>query len=151
MTSGGGGGIIIDITCAGRWERPAKIQTNGRNRYDEKEDFSPEAREDLEAMMDMVIDMLNHAVKAFDTHDLDDIVYVDDKEADLDYFNKKAKQRHIKRVGRKIENSALVNSTYVDILANLERMGDHCQNISESYLLDESAYLNEEPESAFSK
>ena len=115
--------------------------------YDEKEDFSPEAREDLEAMMDM----LNHAVKAFDTHDLDDIVYVDDKEADLDYFNKKAKQRHIKRVGRKIENSALVNSTYVDILANLERMGDHCQNISESYLLDESAYLNEEPESAFSK
>lgn len=119
--------------------------------YDEKEDFSPEAREDLEAMMDMVIDMLNHAVKAFDAHDLDDIVYVDDKEADLDYFNKKAKQRHIKRVGRKIENSALVNSTYVDILANLERMGDHCQNISESYLLDESAYLNEEPESAFSK
>lgn len=119
--------------------------------YDEKEDFSPEAREDLEAMMDMVIDMLNHAVKAFDIHDLDDIVYVDDKEADLDYFNKKAKQRHIKRVGRKIENSALVNSTYVDILANLERMGDHCQNISESYLLDESAYLNEEPESAFSK
>ena len=119
--------------------------------YDEKEDFSPEAREDLEAMMDMVIDMLNHAVKAFDTHDLDDIVYVDDKEADLDYFNKKAKQRHIKRVGRKIENSALVNSTYVDILANLDRMGDHCQNISESYLLDESAYLNEEPESAFSK
>ena len=119
--------------------------------YDEKEDFSPEAREDLEAMMDMVIDMLNHAVKDFDTHDLDDIVYVDDKEADLDYFNKKAKQRHIKRVGRKIENSALVNSTYVDILANLERMGDHCQNISESYLLDESAYLNEEPESAFSK
>lgn len=119
--------------------------------YDEKEDFSPEAREDLEVMMDMVIDMLNHAVKAFDTHDLDDIVYVDDKEADLDYFNKKAKQRHIKRVGRKIENSALVNSTYVDILANLERMGDHCQNISESYLLDESAYLNEEPESAFSK
>ena len=119
--------------------------------YDEKEDFSPEAREDLEAMMDMVIDMLNHAVKAFDTHDLDDIVYVDDKEADLDYFNKKAKQRHIKRVGRKIENSALVNSTYIYILANLERMGDHCQNISESYLLDESAYLNEEPESAFSK
>lgn len=119
--------------------------------YDEKEDFSPEAREDLDTMMAMVIDMLHHAVKAFDGHSLDDIIYVDDKEADLDYFNKKAKQRHIKRVGRKIENSALVNSTYVDILANLERMGDHCQNVSESYLLDESAYANEEPESAFSK
>lgn len=119
--------------------------------YDEKEDFSPEAREDLETMMDMVIDMLNHAVIAFETHNLDDITYVDDKESDLDYFNKKAKQRHIRRVSNKVENSALVNSTYVDILANLERMGDHCQNISESYIIDDSAYTTEEPVSAFSK
>lgn len=119
--------------------------------YDEKEDFSPEARKDLETMMDMVIDMLNHAVKAFDEHKLSDIDYVDEKEADLDYFNKKAKQRHIKRVSHKIEKSTLVNSTYVDILANLERMGDHCQNVAEAYLLEESAYSSEEPESAFSK
>lgn len=119
--------------------------------YDEKEDFSIEARADLEAMMDMVVDMLNHAIIAFDQHNLDDIDYVDNKEADLDYFNKKAKQRHIKRVASKIENSALVNSTYVDILANLERMGDHCQNIAEAYILDDFAYQNEEPESAFSK
>lgn len=119
--------------------------------YDEKEDFSSEARKDLEMMMDMVIDMLNHAVTAFDKHDLEAIDYVDDKESDLDYFNKKAKQRHIKRVSNKTEKSTLVNSTYVDILANLERMGDHCQNIAEAYVLDESAYVTEEPESAFSK
>lgn len=119
--------------------------------YDEKEDFSSEARKDLEMMMDMVIDMLNHAVTAFDKHDLEAIDYVDDKESDLDYFNKKAKQRHIKRVSNKTEKSTLVNSTYVDILANLERMGDHCQNIAEAYMLDESAYVTEEPESAFSK
>ena len=36
----------------------------------------------------MVIDMLHHAVKAFDGHLIDDINYVDEKEADLDYFNK---------------------------------------------------------------
>ncbi len=119
--------------------------------YDEKEDFSDEARKDLETMMNMVIDMLHHAVKAFDGHLIDDINYVDEKEADLDYFNKKAKQRHIKRVSHKIEKSTLVNSTYVDILANLERMGDHCQNIAEAYILEESAYNNEDPESAFSK
>ena len=98
--------------------------------------------------MDMVIDMPNRAVKLILMIWM--ILFMLTTKKRLDYFNKKAKQRHIKRVGRKIENSALVNSTYVDILANLERMGDHCQNISESYLLDESAYLNEEPESAFS-
>ena len=119
--------------------------------YDEKEDFSPEARKDLETMMDMVIDMLNHTILAFNDHKLEDIEYVDEKESDLDYFNKKAKQRHIKRVSNKIEKSTLVNSTYVDILANLERMGDHCQNIAEAYVLEETAYISEEPESAFSK
>ena len=115
--------------------------------YDEKEDFSPEARKDLETMMDMVIDMLNHTILAFNDHKLEDIEYVDEKESDLDYFNKKAKQRHIKRVSNKIEKSTLVNSTYVDIL----RMGDHCQNIAEAYVLEETAYISEEPESAFSK
>ena len=119
--------------------------------YDEKEDFSSEARKDLETMMDMVIDMLNRAVVAFNDHKLEDIEYVDEKESDFDYFNKKAKQRHIKRVSNKIEKSTLVNSTYVDILANLERMGDHCQNIAEAYVLEEAAYISEEPESAFSK
>lgn len=119
--------------------------------YDEKENFSDEAKNDIIIMLDMVIEMLNRAVKAFDNHDLEDIVYVDDKESDLDYFTKKAKQRHIQRVGRKIEKSALVNSTYVDILANLERMGDHCQNIAESYILEDIAFSQDEPDSAFAK
>ena len=105
--------------------------------YDEKEDFSLEARIDLETMMNLVIDMLEHSIKSFENHEFDDIKYINDKESDLDYFNKKAKQRHIMRVTNKIEKSALVNSTYVDILANIERIGDHCQNIAQSYLLDE--------------
>lgn len=105
--------------------------------YDEKEDFSLEARIDLETMMNLVIDMLEHSIKSFESHQFDNIKFVNDKESDLDYFNKKAKQRHIIRVSNKTEKSALVNSTYVDILANIERIGDHCQNIAQSYLLDE--------------
>ena len=117
--------------------------------FDEKDEFSKEAVDDLNVMMDMVIEMLNQAIVAYDTHQVDSIEFVDDKENDLDYFNKKAKQRHIKRVSKSIEKSPLVNSTYVDILANLERMGDHCQNISESYNLDEEVYINKADDSAF--
>lgn len=117
--------------------------------YDEREDFSAEAREDLVNMLDMVLDMLDKTLVSFKNHDLEAKDYVDDKENALDYFHKKAKQRHIKRVANRVEDSALVNSTYVDILANLERMGDHCQNISESYILDDSAYLEKTPDSAF--
>mgnify|MGYP000224779077 FL=1 len=58
--------------------------------YDEKDDFSSEAKDDIIAMINMDIEMLNHAMVAFDKHDLDDIIYVDDHESNLDYYNKKA-------------------------------------------------------------
>lgn len=108
--------------------------------YDQKEDFSPEAKQDLITMMDMDIDTLQHALVAFDKHDIDDVVYVDDHESQIDYFNKKAKERHIKRVSKRLENSDLVKSTYVDILSNLERISDHCTNIAEAYLLEDDIF-----------
>lgn len=117
--------------------------------FDEREDFSKEARDDLITMLDTVLDMLDKTLIAFENHDLDARDYVDEKESNLDYFNKKAKQRHVQRVSKQIEKSALVNSTYVDILANLERMGDHCQNITEYYTLEDDLNLPKEPESAF--
>ena len=51
--------------------------------YDEKDDFSSEAKDDIIAMINMDIEMLNHAMVAFDKHDLDDIIYVDDHESNL--------------------------------------------------------------------
>ena len=121
--------------------------------YDEKEDFSDEAKEDIIAMLDMDIDTLKHARVAYDKHDLDDIIYVDDKESHIDFYNKKAKQRHIKRVSNRVEHSDLVKSTFVDILSNLERIGDHCTNIAESYLLEDEVFKPDydHPESSFTK
>ena len=121
--------------------------------YDEKEDFSDEAKEDIIAMLDMDIDTLKHAMVAYDKHDLDDIIYVDDKESHIDFYNKKAKQRHIKRVSNRVEHSDLVKSTFVDILSNLERIGDHCTNIAESYLLEDEVFKPDydHPESSFTK
>lgn len=121
--------------------------------YDEKEDFSLEAKEDILVMLNMDIDTLHHALKAFDKHNLEDIVYVDDQESQIDFFNKKAKQRHIQRVSKRLEKSVLVKSTYVDILSNLERIGDHCTNIAESYLLEDDIFKPDfdNPESSFIK
>lgn len=120
--------------------------------YEEKDDFSTEAKDDIIAMLNMGIEMLNHAMVAFDKHDLDDIIYVDDRESNLDYYNKKAKQRHIQRVTNKTEKSVIVNSTYVDILSNIERIGDHCQNIAESFILeDENLKPDHKIESAFNQ
>ncbi|MDD8048913.1 MAG: Na/Pi cotransporter family protein [Thomasclavelia sp.] len=144
-----------NMTAIKDFERIGDLCMNIANYYqqvfDEKEDFSKEAREDVDTMLNMSIEMLDKAIIAFDTHDLDAIDYVDEKESDLDYFNRKAKARHITRVSKNAEESAIVNSIYVDILSNLERIGDHCQNISEAYVLDDNAYQHKVVESAFNK
>ncbi|WP_249030550.1 Na/Pi cotransporter family protein [Tannockella kyphosi] len=101
--------------------------------FDERDDFSPEAREDVIRMLDMVLVMLEKTMIAFENSDSKVRDEVDELENELDYLTKKAKQRHIQRVITKVEKSPLVNSTYVDIISNLERMGDHCQNIAEYY------------------
>lgn len=116
--------------------------------FDEKEDFSPEAREDVVTMLNMILDMLDKTLIAFVSHDLEAREYVDEKESNLDYLTKKAKQRHVQRVANHQESSALVKSTYVDILSNLERMGDHCQNITEYYLHDEDLFTPKQPDSS---
>lgn len=116
--------------------------------YDEREDFSQEAKNDLLHMFDMVLDMMDKTLIYFNTQDIEIRDYIDEKESDLDYFNKKAKQRHIRRVTKGIETSTLVSSTYVDMLSNLERMGDHCQNIGEAYISIELP-INPEIDSAF--
>lgn len=116
--------------------------------FDEKEDFSKEAREDVITMLDMILDMLDKTLIAFVSHDLEARDYVDDKESNLDYLTKKAKQRHVQRVANHQEKSALVKSTYVDIISNLERMGDHCQNITEYYGLDDDLYVPKQPDTS---
>lgn len=118
--------------------------------YDERDTFSKEAKDDLTVMFEMVLDMMDKTLIFFNTQDIKLRDYVDEAESVLDLFNKQAKDRHIARVSTNLETSALVQSTYVDLLSNLERIGDHCQNISEAYTIIEmptpmeidSAFIN---------
>lgn len=105
--------------------------------YEEREDFSDEAKEEIGEMLDTAIPMLKDALLVYKNHNLELRQHVDEQESQLDYLNKLYKERHIIRVSNNQEKSNLVKSTFVDILANLERMGDHCQNISESYIMEE--------------
>ena len=100
--------------------------------YDEKEDFSEEARQDVVSMIEKVLNMIDIAMKAYESDDQELREETHRLENEIDYLTKKSKQRHVRRVAKQVEKSALVNSTYNDILSNLERMGDHCQNIAES-------------------
>lgn len=105
--------------------------------YENSENFTADSQKDIDIMMTITIHMLEQARVSFDKHDSEAIEYVDQKESDLDIFNRKAKNHYLIRLSSGQENGAFINSSFVDILSNLERIGDHCQNISEAYLIDE--------------
>ncbi|MGN1183039.1 MAG: Na/Pi cotransporter family protein [Faecalibacillus sp.] len=109
--------------------------------YDNKESFTSESLKDIDIMMTITISMLDQALLAFDKHDPEVIEYVDQKESDLDIFNRKAKSHYLKRMTEGSETAAFINSSYIDILSNLERIGDHCQNIAEAYDIDEETFI----------
>ena len=48
----------------------------------------------------------------------------------LDLIEEKARQRHFKRMTEEVCVSGVAASIFVDILATLERIGDHIHNIT---------------------
>lgn len=101
--------------------------------YEVKHQFSTEAKNDILEMLTQVELMIYKTMQCYQNPNEALRDEIDEDENHLDKLTKKAKQRHIDRVINKGETSAIVNSTFVDIISNLERMGDHCQNISEYY------------------
>ncbi|MEG0823200.1 MAG: PhoU domain-containing protein, partial [Erysipelotrichaceae bacterium] len=55
---------------------------------------------------------------------------LEDRENYLDLIEEKARQRHFKRMATDECRTAITGSVYVDILGNLERIGDHACNIA---------------------
>lgn len=97
--------------------------------YDDKEEFSEYAMEDVNEMYSIIIEMIDLSMGYFMEHDdaLVDIVL--EKENYLDLIETKARKKHFKRMSNNECTNAIATSVYVDILSNLERMGDHAHNI----------------------
>ncbi len=98
------------------------------------EKISEGALNDINRMLDLVIEMAQNAIKYLETPSETYATTIESQEEALDKLNHKARQRHIQRVSNKEEVSPLVSSLFVDIISNIERMGDHCSNIARTDL-----------------
>ncbi|MEG1066012.1 MAG: Na/Pi cotransporter family protein [Erysipelotrichaceae bacterium] len=98
--------------------------------YDEKGKFSDAAKKDVNDMYEVVNEMIKMALEAFDTKDENIVHRLEDRENYLDLIEEKARQRHFKRMATDECRTAITGSVYVDILGNLERIGDHACNIA---------------------
>lgn len=109
--------------------------------------LSEDAKKELAIITNAVTEILTNTFLAFETYDLDLSKAIEPLEEVIDYLQGEMRNRHIKRLQKGI---CTIESGFVlsDILANYERVADHCSNIAISVLqinsedsLDAHAYI----------
>lgn len=100
--------------------------------HDGRESFSQAALGELNNMFDLVIHMLNRALRIYEHEDFSMLQSVKEDEIYLDLLENKARSNHFERMRTDECVSTIAGSVYVDILGTLERIGDHAENIARS-------------------
>ena len=95
--------------------------------------FSAKAMNELENLSGMVAEQLKTGMRLFRDQDNDPetILGVEDIEETIDNLTEALRQHHVDRLKNK-KCSAKNGMIYLDILTNLERIGDHAENIATS-------------------
>ncbi|MCJ8009214.1 Na/Pi cotransporter family protein [Lederbergia wuyishanensis] len=95
--------------------------------------FSESALEDLDEMFDLTVSTLRQAVKALETNDIEQARAVLEKEKIIDEMERDLRKKHIKRLNEN-QCTGTAGIIYVDIVSNLERIGDHAVNIADGVI-----------------
>jgi len=102
-------------------------------RYEENFDLSDFGRKELNRMLDILNLMLDDVLVAFQDNDIERAKQVVSNEEVIDQLEEKYRYRHIERLKKGVIKHGTAEN-YVDILANLERIGDHLMNIASSVI-----------------
>lgn len=109
--------------------------------------FSESATEELEKMIKALVEIVELTVEAYKTNDTELSRHVEPLEQVIDLMKDSAKQNHITRLTNG-ECTIEQGFVFTDIAANLERVSDHCSNISVAVIrlrnsvFDTHRYLN---------
>ncbi|MCZ2260065.1 Na/Pi cotransporter family protein [Sporosarcina sp. G11-34] len=95
--------------------------------------LTEDAMEDLAEMFTLTIETVQKAVDSLDLNDMDLARTVAQKEDLIDKMERKFRKNHILRLNEG-SCTAQAGMVFVDIVSNLERIGDHAVNISEAIL-----------------
>jgi phosphate:Na+ symporter len=100
----------------------------------EKLSFSGQAKQDLKEMFEKVVDTYAAAVQALKAWDKSLTKAVIDKEYAVDRMEEKCEDNHLKRLEQGV-CSPRAGIIFTDLLRNLERIGDHSDNIAHMILI----------------
>lgn len=95
--------------------------------------FNDSAKEDISGMLQTAIAMVRGAIEAFRNSDITLAKKIIVQDDELDNWNVENRNRHIKRFrDGAAENSRYISMVFIDLLANIERLGDHSVNIADA-------------------
>ncbi|MEK3888740.1 Na/Pi cotransporter family protein [Bacillus sp. FSL K6-3431] len=97
--------------------------------------FSDSAMADLDEMFDLTTSTIRQSIKTIETNDVEQAKAVLENEKLIDKMERDLRKKHIKRLNEN-QCSGTAGIIYVDIVSNLERIGDHAVNLADD-LLDE--------------
>lgn len=136
--------LSVLLHCIGDFERISDHAVNIRDAAVEmhKKDlkFSEKAKQELRVFSNAIRDILDRAVMAFETGDVELAKEVEPLEQVVDALNKEEKQRHINRLRT---GTCTIELGFIlsDISTNFERAADRCSNIAVCLLqVDEGGF-----------
>lgn len=125
--------LSILLHSIGDFERISDHALNIKEAADEMADkkmaFSDKATEELSVFINAISEILETAIHAFETENLNTAELVEPLEEVIDQLNIEIKKRHVKRL-RKGKCTIELGFVLSDITTNFERVADHCSNIA---------------------
>lgn len=123
--------IIIDIERVGdHAENIADLAVEKKNK---KLKYSKDALDELNQIYNSVMDALNIAITSYATRDIEKARSISKVEDLIDLYQKDYRERHIQRLYEGKCN-AYEGAIFLDLITDLERIGDHSTNIAESVI-----------------
>lgn len=93
--------------------------------------MSEDARGELNQVREMINNLYEKVIKAFDDRDLSILDEIEEIEESIDNISVELEHRHIERVKAGSCNAQL-GSVFLQTVSNLERVGDHITNVAKS-------------------
>ncbi|WP_250858707.1 Na/Pi cotransporter family protein [Oceanirhabdus seepicola] len=93
--------------------------------------FSDEAMKELRNMFDYTIQAVRLSIEALDEENKEKAFKVIEIEDKIDKIEKELRANHIRRLNNGVCN-ATVGAIFLDIISNLERIGDHATNVAQT-------------------